>query len=90
MSKMPPLIAALIPTARPSSMAHASDLRSVLQEPAQARESRNADFDLERNKALVRRLFDIIYGTSLADIQKIDDLVAVDYIQHNPRALPGA
>lgn len=40
--------------------------------------------DLERNKALVRSLFDIIYGTSLEAVTKIDELVAEDYIQHNP------
>lgn len=55
----------------------------------QEKQCRGAGHDLEHNKTLVRRLFKIIYGTSLADIQKIDGLVAVDYIQHNPRALPG-
>lgn len=40
--------------------------------------------EAERNKELVRALFDIIYGTSLEDIARIDDLVAEDYIQHNP------
>jgi predicted SnoaL-like aldol condensation-catalyzing enzyme len=45
--------------------------------------------DLERNKALVIELFDIIYGTSLEDIAKIDGIVAEDYIQHNPSVGPG-
>lgn len=43
-----------------------------------------ASADLERNKALVRSLFDIIYGSSPEGIDKINDLVAADYIQHNP------
>lgn len=43
-----------------------------------------ASADLEQNKALVRSLFDILYGSSVKDIDRIDDLVAADYIQHNP------
>lgn len=45
--------------------------------------------DLEMNKNLVMDLFNIIYGTSLDDINRIDDLVAIDYVQHNPRAQQG-
>jgi predicted SnoaL-like aldol condensation-catalyzing enzyme len=45
--------------------------------------------ELNRNKALVKALFDIIYGTSLDDIPKIDVIVAEDYIQHNPSVGPG-
>lgn len=45
--------------------------------------------ELERNKKLVKALFDIIFGTSLDDIAKIDQLVAEDYIQHNPRGGQG-
>lgn len=44
---------------------------------------------LEKNKAAVIALFDIIYGTSLDDIALIDGLVAEDYIQHNPLAGQG-
>ncbi|HET9868625.1 MAG TPA: nuclear transport factor 2 family protein [Nitrospira sp.] len=40
--------------------------------------------EVERNKELVSALFGIIYGTSTEDIAKIDDLVAADYVQHNP------
>lgn len=45
--------------------------------------------ELERNKNLVKALFDIIFGTSLDDIATIDQLVAEDYIQHNPRGGQG-
>lgn len=45
--------------------------------------------DIEKNKAAVTRLFDIIYGASLDDIALIDGLVAEDYIQHNPLAGQG-
>jgi predicted SnoaL-like aldol condensation-catalyzing enzyme len=45
--------------------------------------------ELERNKGLVVRLFEIIYGDNLAEINLIDGLVAVNYIQHNPRAAQG-
>lgn len=40
--------------------------------------------DLERNKDLVRTLFDIIYASSQEGVEQIDELVAADYIQHNP------
>jgi predicted SnoaL-like aldol condensation-catalyzing enzyme len=43
----------------------------------------------EYNKQLVKKLFNIIFGTSLEAIEGIDDLVAEDYIQHNPRAEQG-
>lgn len=42
----------------------------------------------ERNKETVTRLFEIIYG-SVQDIPAIDELVAEDYIQHNPLAGQG-
>ena len=45
--------------------------------------------DIQRNKAAVARLFDIIYGVSLENIALIDDVVAEDYIQHNPLAGQG-
>jgi predicted SnoaL-like aldol condensation-catalyzing enzyme len=44
---------------------------------------------IEYNKQLVTRLFAIIFGTSLEAIDGIDELVAEDYIQHNPRAEQG-
>jgi predicted SnoaL-like aldol condensation-catalyzing enzyme len=43
----------------------------------------------EYNKDLVRQLFAIIFGGSLDAIDKIDALVAEDYVQHNPRAEQG-
>jgi predicted SnoaL-like aldol condensation-catalyzing enzyme len=45
--------------------------------------------ELDKNKELVSRLFQIIYGTSLDDIDLIDEIVAEDYVQHNPRAHQG-
>jgi predicted SnoaL-like aldol condensation-catalyzing enzyme len=42
----------------------------------------------KRNKETVARLFEIIYG-SVEAIPAIDDLVAPDYIQHNPLAGQG-
>lgn len=45
--------------------------------------------DTDKNKVAVSKLFDIIYGVSLADIALIDGLVAEDYIQHNPVAGQG-
>lgn len=44
---------------------------------------------IEQNKRLVTRLFDIINGVSLDAINGIDELVAEDYIQHQPRAEQG-
>jgi predicted SnoaL-like aldol condensation-catalyzing enzyme len=49
----------------------------------------SSSHELENNKRLVRELFDIIYGTSLEAIDRIDALVAEDYVQHNPRAEQG-
>ena len=69
-------------------VAHAGD-KIIANRPEERRMGADGDLDLERNKALVSRLFAIIYGTSLADIAKVDQLVAVDYIQHNPRATQG-
>lgn len=57
--------------------------------PAPGAQSVAVNPDLERNKAIVRALFDIIYGTSVDDIAKIDELVAEDYIQHNPSIAQG-
>lgn len=47
-----------------------------------------AESNTERNKEAVARLFKIIYG-SVEDIPHIDELVAEDYIQHNPLAGQG-
>lgn len=44
---------------------------------------------LDRNKALVERLFNIINGTLVERITEIDELVAADYVQHNPRVPQG-
>ena len=44
---------------------------------------------IERNKDLVKSLFDIINGTSVERIAEIDNLVAEDYVQHNPRVPQG-
>ncbi|WP_216635558.1 nuclear transport factor 2 family protein [Croceicoccus bisphenolivorans] len=45
--------------------------------------------DLERNKALVARLFDdVLYGDG-SSIDDLDAIVAEDYIQHNPKAGQG-
>lgn len=52
-------------------------------------DSRASDRRTEINKRIVERLFAIIYGTSIKDIDCIDDIVAVDYVQHNPRAAQG-
>jgi predicted SnoaL-like aldol condensation-catalyzing enzyme len=49
----------------------------------------SSSHELENNKRLVRELFDIIYGTSIEAIDRIDALVAEDYVQHNPRAEQG-
>jgi len=43
---------------------------------------------LKHNKQLVERLFEIIYGVG-DDLDVIDELIADDYIQHNPRAGQG-
>ncbi len=42
----------------------------------------------ERNKEVVAKLFEIING-SVEDIPGIDELVAEDYVQHNPLAGQG-
>lgn len=57
--------------------------------PAVGAQAAAVNPDLERNKAIVRAAFDIIYGTSVEDIAKIDELVAEDYIQHNPSIAQG-
>lgn len=45
--------------------------------------------ELESNKRLVERLFDVIYGTG-DNLHTIDEVVAADYVQHNPLAGQGA
>lgn len=76
-SAIVPQVSASAPTRTPSDT-------SSYQSAAVA-----APAELDRNKALVKTLFDIIYGTSLDDIAKIDGIVAEDYIQHNPSVGPG-
>lgn len=44
--------------------------------------------ELESNKRLVERLFDVIYGTG-DNLHIIDEVVAADYVQHNPLAGQG-
>ena len=45
--------------------------------------------ELEANKQLVSRLFEVIYGTG-DNLQILDEVVAEDYVQHNPLAGEGA
>jgi predicted SnoaL-like aldol condensation-catalyzing enzyme len=42
----------------------------------------------EANKQLVSRLFEVIYGTG-DNLQILDEIVAEDYVQHNPLAGEG-
>ncbi len=44
--------------------------------------------ELEANKQLVTRLFEVIYGTG-DNLQILDEVVAEDYVQHNPLAGEG-
>ena len=44
--------------------------------------------ELEANKQLVSRLFEVIYGTG-GNLQILDEVVAEDYVQHNPLAGEG-
>jgi predicted SnoaL-like aldol condensation-catalyzing enzyme len=66
-----------------------ASMKAVPSTEAGLTKVKDACVELERNKEVVRRLFKIIYGTSLDDIDKIDEIVAADYIQHNPRAQQG-
>jgi predicted SnoaL-like aldol condensation-catalyzing enzyme len=59
------------------------------QAPSVGAESAAQGSKTEHNKQLVQRLFAIIYGTSLDDIALVDSLVALDYVQHQPRATQG-
>jgi predicted SnoaL-like aldol condensation-catalyzing enzyme len=43
---------------------------------------------LEENKRVVAQLFEVLYGEG-DDLDRIDELVAEDYIQHNPSADQG-
>jgi predicted SnoaL-like aldol condensation-catalyzing enzyme len=45
-------------------------------------------YDLEQGKRLIEGIFDVIYGKG-DNFDTIDDLVAEDYIQHNPMAGQG-
>lgn len=52
-------------------------------------EPRGSDVDQrEKNKQVVARMFDVIYGPG-DDIDVLDEIVAEDYIQHNPMAGQG-
>ena len=44
--------------------------------------------DWEKNKKLVARLFEVVYGNG-DDLDVLDELVAEDYVQHNPLAGQG-
>jgi predicted SnoaL-like aldol condensation-catalyzing enzyme len=48
----------------------------------------DGDVDLARNKRVVEHLFEVIYGNG-DDLDVLDELVAEDYIQHNPQAGQG-
>lgn len=86
MMKMLKLLLAATGVIALASAAQAAELRCPSNFPSAAAGSSDP---VERNKALVKSLFDIIYGTSLDQIGRINDLVAEDYIQHNPRVEQG-
>ena len=43
---------------------------------------------LEKNKRAIARLFEVLYGVG-DDLDVLDELIAEDYIQHNPLAGQG-